>query len=151
MGDAPTSDARSHGPGRHLLAAGTSLDPSVTSVKPSSLVLVLASMASMHGDVRQPNETSVTDLGTPALERHGAVEEGPEQGHKEDLWAETYEERLRELHLFSMEKRKLWGDLITAFKCLKKLTNRRETDFLCVLTKVGQWGMVLIKKRGCLG
>lgn len=61
MGDAPTSDARSHGPGRHLLAAGTSLDPSVTSVKPSSLVLVLASMASMHGDVRQPNETSVTD------------------------------------------------------------------------------------------
>lgn len=90
-------------------------------------------------------------LQTPALERHGAVEEGPEQGHKEDLWAETYEERLRELHLFSMEKRKLWGDLITAFKCLKKLTNRRETDFLCVLTKVGQWGMVLIKKRGCLG
>ncbi|GAB0175594.1 hypothetical protein GRJ2_000024600 [Grus japonensis] len=50
------------------------------------------------------------------------------------LNGQTYEEQLRSLGLFSLEKRRLRGDLITAYTFLKGSSEREGTDLLSLMT-----------------
>lgn len=53
-----------------------------------------------------------------------------------------YEDRMRQLQLLSLEKRRLWGDLYSAFQYLRVFTRNQEGYFSQGHVVTEQWSLI---------
>ena len=93
----------------------------------------------------RPPRVLCPTLQPSAQEGHGPVGVGPEEATEMIRGLEhlSCEDSLRELGLFSPERRQLQGDLIVAFQYLKAPTRKLERDFLQEPVGTGQRVMAL--------
>lgn len=79
-------------------------------------------------------------LGSSVQERCGLFGVNPEETTTMiQGWERLFlEDRLRELRFVSLEKRKLWVELIVAFYYLKGIIKKREMEIFCVQLVKGQ-------------
>lgn len=52
-------------------------------------------------------------------ERHGPVRAGPEEGHENRQWGTSLWRQAERAGIVSLEKRKLWANLVVAFQYIK--------------------------------
>jgi hypothetical protein len=62
---------------------------------------------------------------------------------------ETWDNRLKKLHLTSMETRRLWGDLIEVFKMFKRMDNLDFINFFQLTNAPTRGHSLKPVKHGC--